>query len=72
MATLSLKFHLGVSQLLQNLRPHKAAGPNNLPSYMYFLKEVANEIPPNTFCNFLSITEPRSYYMEICSDSPSA
>ena len=34
----------GVSQLLHNLKPHKAAGPDNLPSY--FLKEVANEISP--------------------------
>ncbi|XP_065901865.1 uncharacterized protein [Dysidea avara] len=30
----------GVSQLLHTLKAHKAAGPNNLPSY--FLKEVAN------------------------------
>ena len=28
--------------MLHNLKPHKAAGPDNLPSY--FLKEVANEI----------------------------
>jgi len=34
----------GVSQLLHNLKPHKAAGPDNFPSY--FLKEVANEISP--------------------------
>jgi len=35
----------GVSQLLHNLKPYKAAGPDNLPSY--FLKEVANEIVPS-------------------------
>lgn len=34
----------GVTQLLHNLKPHKAAGPDNLPSY--FLKEVAKEISP--------------------------
>ena len=34
----------GVSHLLHNLKHHKAAGPDNLPSY--FLKEVANEISP--------------------------
>jgi len=34
----------GVSQLLHNLKHHKAAGPDNLPSY--FLKEVTNEISP--------------------------
>jgi len=34
----------GVSQWLHNLKPHKAAGPYNLPSY--FLKVVANEIFP--------------------------
>ena len=34
----------GVSQLLLNLKPHKAAGPDNLPSYS--LKEVAKEISP--------------------------
>ena len=40
-----IQVHLdGVSQLLHNLKPHKAAGPDNLPSY--FLKEVANEIAP--------------------------
>ena len=33
-----------VTQLLLNLKPHKAAGPDNLPSY--FLKEVAKEISP--------------------------
>jgi len=37
----------GVSQLLHNLKSHKAAGPDNLPSY--FLKEVANEISPAIF-----------------------
>ena len=35
----------GVIQLLLNLKPHKAAGPDNLPCY--FLKEVANEISPS-------------------------
>ena len=35
----------GVTQLFHNLKPHKAAGPDNLPSY--FLKEVANEIAPS-------------------------
>ena len=34
----------GVAQLLLNLKFHKAAGPDNFPSY--FLKEVANEIAP--------------------------
>jgi len=34
----------GVAQLLLNLKSHKAAGPDNLPSN--FLKEVANEITP--------------------------
>lgn len=34
----------GVSQLLHNLKPREAAGPDNLPSY--FLKEVAYEISP--------------------------
>ena len=34
----------GVAQLLLNLKVHKAAGPDNFPSY--FLKEVANEIAP--------------------------
>ena len=34
----------GVTQLLLNLKFHKAAGPDNFPSY--FLKEVANEIAP--------------------------
>ena len=34
----------GVAQLLHNLKPHKAAGPDRLPSR--FLKEVANEIAP--------------------------
>ena len=38
-----IQVHL-VSQLLHNLKPHKAAGPDNFPSY--FLKEVANEIAP--------------------------
>ena len=35
----------GVIQLLLNLKPYKAAGPDNLPCY--FLKEVANEIAPS-------------------------
>ena len=35
----------GVSQLLPNLKPYKASGPDNLLSY--FLKEVANEIAPS-------------------------
>jgi len=35
----------GVAQLLHNLKPYKAAGPDNLPSY--FLKEVAKEIAPS-------------------------
>jgi len=35
----------GVFQLLLNLKPHKAAGPDNLPSR--FLKEVAAEIAPS-------------------------
>ena len=34
----------GVAQLLLNLKTHKAAGPENFPSY--FLKEVAHEIAP--------------------------
>ena len=34
----------GVAQLLLNLKVHKAAGPDNFPSF--FLKEVANEIAP--------------------------
>ncbi len=34
----------GVAQFLLNLKFHKAAGPDNFPSY--FLKEVANEIAP--------------------------
>ena len=34
----------GVTQLLPNLKVHKAAGLDNIPSY--FLKEVANEIVP--------------------------
>ena len=34
----------GVAQLLLNLKTHKAAGPDNFPSY--FLKEVAHEIAP--------------------------
>ena len=29
---------------MQNIRPHKANGPNYLPAH--FLKEVANEIAP--------------------------
>jgi len=33
-----------LSQLLHNLKHHKAAGPDNLPSY--FLKEITNEISP--------------------------
>ena len=33
-----------VTQLLLNLKPHKAASPDNLPSY--FLKEVAKQISP--------------------------
>jgi len=37
----------GVTRLLQNLKPYKAAGPDNLPSYSYFLKEVAKEIAPS-------------------------
>ena len=40
-----IQVHLdGISQLLHNLKPHKAAGTDNLP--LYFLKEVANEISP--------------------------
>jgi len=35
----------GVPQLLHNLKPYKAVGPDNLPSYS--LKEVANEIAPS-------------------------
>ena len=34
----------GVAQLLTNIQPHKASGPDNLPAH--FLKEVANEIAP--------------------------
>ena len=34
----------GVAQLLLNLKTHKAAGPDNFPSY--FLKEVSHEIAP--------------------------
>ena len=34
----------GVAQLLTNIQPHKASGPDNLPAR--FLKEVANEIAP--------------------------
>ena len=34
----------GVTQLLTDIQPHKASGPNNLPTC--FLKEVANEIAP--------------------------
>jgi len=33
-----------VAQLLTNIQPYKASGPNNLPTQ--FLKEVANEIAP--------------------------
>ena len=41
-----IHIHLeGITQLLLNLKPYKAAGPDNLPSY--FLKEVANEIAPS-------------------------
>jgi len=36
-----------VSQLLLNLKPYRAAGPDNLPSY--FLKEAANGIAPSSF-----------------------
>ena len=42
---ISNKSTLGVTQLLLNLKPYKAVGPDNLPSY--FLKEVANEIAPS-------------------------
>jgi len=36
--------HEGVAQLLLNIQPNKASGPDNLPAR--FLKEVANEIAP--------------------------
>lgn len=34
----------GVANLLQNLNPHKATGPDGIPAY--FLKECSNEIAP--------------------------
>ena len=36
--------HEGVAQLLLNIQPDKASGPDNLPAR--FLKEVANQIAP--------------------------
>jgi len=35
----------GIAQLLRNLKPHKAAGPDNLSSY--FLMELVDEIAPS-------------------------
>ena len=41
-----IHIHLeGVTQIFLNLKPYKAAGPDNLPSY--FLKEVANNTAPS-------------------------
>ena len=34
----------GVANLLQNLNPHKASGPDGIPAYL--LKECSNEIAP--------------------------
>ena len=34
----------GVANLLQNLNPHKATGPDGIPAYL--LKECSNEIAP--------------------------
>jgi len=50
-----------VFQLLLNLKPHKAAGPDNLPSQ--FLKEVAVEIAP-----LLSMIFQASLYQGILLD----
>jgi len=36
--------HEGAAQLLLNIQPNKASGPDNLPAR--FLKEVANQIAP--------------------------
>ena len=42
----NIKVHVqGVVKLLKNLNPHKATGPDNLPSRL--LKEVADEIAPS-------------------------
>jgi len=54
-----IQVHLdGISQLLHNLKPHKAAGTDNLP--LYFLKEVANEISPALTAVFQALLNQRA------------
>ena len=54
----------GVAQLLLNLKVHKAAGPDNFPSY--FLKEVANEIAPTLTQIFQASLNQVTLPMVIC------
>ena len=42
----------GVANLLHNLNPHKATGPDGIPAY--FLKELSYEIAPILTKNFQS------------------